>query len=190
MPLPPLFGPTMHLSRCCTPCIKTCRRGDRALHTVAACDSQSSWLPWWRQTALNLHLAPSSFHLELQSHDPFLLLTLTLDVWSVPVGKTTKNTSRPEWPPPTEAPETQRSGRANPSESPVWLAARPAIDRVGQREPSRRQKPDPQESCVRGEAADHRRWEFAQESPLPSVVWLKQRWSEERKREWEKDRMH
>lgn len=80
------------------------------------------------------------------------------------------NASRPKRPPLTEAPATQHSGRAHHSESPVWLAACPAIGCVGQREQSRRQTPDSKESRVRRETANHRRWEFAQESPLCRVT--------------------
>ena len=59
---PPLFvwtttGPTMHRSRCCTPRLLTCRRGECAPHTAAACD-----LTWWRWTALwiSISLLPPS----------------------------------------------------------------------------------------------------------------------------------
>lgn len=90
--------------------------------------------------------------------------------WPLDIVPVKLNSSRPKRPPLTEAPETQRSGRAHHSESPVWLAACPVIDCVGQREQSRRQTPDPQESRVRREAAEHRRWEFAQESPLCRVT--------------------
>lgn len=90
------------------------------------------------------------------------------DIWPAPAKKT--NPSRPKRPPLTEAPETQRSGRAHHSESPVRLAACPAIGCVGHREQSRRQTPDPQESRVRREAAEHRRWAFAQGSPLCRVT--------------------
>ena len=120
--------------------------------------------------SLNLHLAPPSLHLKLRPHDLcFLALTPppTPDIWPAP-AKT--NTSRPKRPPLTEAPETQRGGRAHHSEGPVRLAACPAIGCVGQREQSRRQTPDPQESRVRRKAAEHRRWEFAQESPLCRVT--------------------
>lgn len=80
--------------------------------------------------------------------------------------------SRPKRPPLTEAPETQRSGRAHRPESPVRLAA---AGRVSQSELGRWQTPHPQESHVRREAAEHRRWALAPFLPkgLLSVLWLK-----------------
>lgn len=158
----------MHLSTCCTPRPRViCGRGECAPHTVAACDWQSSWFPCWRYTALwisILLLPPSILNFVCMT---FVSWRWPLDIWPAPM-KT--KTSRPKRPPLTEAPETQRCGRAHHSESPVWLAACPAITCLGQREQSRRQTPYPQESHVRREAAEHRRWEFAQESPLCRVT--------------------
>lgn len=138
------------------------------VHTLAACDWQSSWFAMVKiNRSLNLHLAPPSFHPKLRPHD---LCFLALTPWHLTRACEKTNISRPKRPPLTEAPETQRGGRAHHSEGPVWLAACLAIGCVGQREQSRRQTPDSQESRVRGEAAEHRRWEFAQESPLCRVT--------------------
>lgn len=138
------------------------------VHTLAACDWQSSWFAMVKiNRSLNLHLAPPSFHPKLRPHD---LCFLALTPWHLTCACEKINMSRPKRPPLIEAPETQRGGRAHHSEGPVWLAACLAIGCVGQREQSRRQTPDSQESRVRGEAAEHRRWEFAQESPLCRVT--------------------
>lgn len=181
-------GPTMHLSRCCTPRPMTCGRGCMC---TAHCGCM--WLTVKLvamvkiNRSLNLHLAPPPPTPSILNFDP---MTFVSWCWPTPLTSDLRlrkqNTSRPKRPPLTEAPETQRSGRAHHSESPVRLAARPAIVWVGQREQRRRQTPDPQESRVGREAAEHRRWEFAQESPLCRVTEAQM---EQGGREWEKERM-
>lgn len=145
--------------------------GEVNVRTTAAFDWQSSWFCHGEdKTAL------SSFHPKLRCPPTPTPISCVSWCWPHPLTCDLRqtNTPRPERPPLSEASETQRGGCAHHSEGPVWLAARLAIGCVV--EQSRRQTSDSQESHVRGEAAEHRRWEFAQESSL---------WSKEKKWEWE-----
>lgn len=182
----------MHLSRCCTPCpIREMREGQMctrdcgcmwvAVTLVAMVRIQEK-----KKKLLSESPSCSSLH-PSWTGIPWPLFS-GVDCPSTPpqhsnVWPLKTNWSRPKSPLPTQTPETQRCGCAHPSEGPVWLAACPAIDCVSQREQSRRQTPDPQESCVRREAAEHRRWAFALKThPTPlSCDWSTDGESERKK---------
>lgn len=134
--------------------------------------------------SLNLHVAPPSFHLKLRPHD---LCFLALTPWHLTCACEKQ----------THPGQRGRLSLRHQRHSVVgvltiqraqsdWLPALPSLVSA------KGSRADGRHLTLRKAVSEERPQSIGGESlpkSLLSVVWLKHRWSKERKREWEKERM-